>query len=421
MSLAASMTSHATVIGGRYALEAQIGVGGMGVVYRGTDLARGVRVAIKVLHGMHPPDGVAARHMECEARIGRMVRHPNVVAVLDHGQLDGRPYLVMEYVTGRSLRAIAATERISLRRIAVIVSCVLDGARALHRAGFVHGDLKSDNVLVDGDLVKIIDLGLANDSARPDVDVLDHAIAGTPDYIAPELVAGSPKTVASDIYAIGVLLYELLTGSAPFAGGSADQIMHRHVVDAVVPPSRRALVPASLEDVVMRALAKAPAERYPDAAAFAAALDAAACAVDDTECAFDVMIDAPTESCTLSGVVVDRRFAPGTRPPARVRARDVDARISSAVDTASALISEHRLPTAASELEAALAEIADVPATWRLLLPLAALYDRLGDPQRARHTAHLALERAEQTRSEVGRERASALVARLAGRSRSLL
>ena len=275
-----------TILGGRYVLGEQVGQGGMGVVHVAEDLTLVERVAVKLLHAEHAADGIEASNLLREARIGRLIRHPNVVAVIDAGLTDGRPFLVMELIAGCRLREEAARKRTSRWSVIDLVTQILSGLDAIHRAGFVHGDLKSDNVLCgDGPdragVATIIDLGLARSHVN-DAGPLDRrTVSGTPDYIAPEVSMGGDKTVASDLYAVGVILYELLTGSTPFGGGRSIEILLRHTSDAVVPPSVRCpelKISIATERVVLQALAKRPDARFPDARAFAAALDASVAA-----------------------------------------------------------------------------------------------------------------------------------------------
>jgi len=265
---------------GRYVLGEQLGVGGMGAVYEAEDLSRTERVAIKVAHAEQIPAEVVATHMARELRIGRATRHPNLVSVLDGGTETGQPFIVMELAAGQSLGVLAA-EGLSVRRIAAIVDQVLAALEALHEAGFVHGDVKTDNVLVscDGtDFVKVIDLGLACEQGYL-ADGDERVISGTPQYLAPECVQGGAKTVASELYAVGVILYELLTGMSPFAGGTLAEILSRQIEDEIVSPSQRCpelRLALSLERVVMRALERDPNARFASAAEFRAALREAA-------------------------------------------------------------------------------------------------------------------------------------------------
>jgi len=271
------------IVGGRYVLDRVLGAGGMGVVYRAIDQECGTEVAIKLLHRHHANDPRTMRRLGAEGRAGSCVHHPNVVAVLDTGTAaDGTPFIVMELVRGQSLDRLIQTEgQLPLRRATAIVRQILAGLQALHDAGFVHGDVKSGNVLVDSvdgiDTIKLIDLGLAR--SPDEIDPARGRVAsGTPEYMAPEVVRGEGALALSDLYAAGIVCYQLLTGTTPFEGGTAREILRRQLDDVVVPPSLRATdrhIPIALDRVVMRALKKEPSERYATAAAFALALAAA--------------------------------------------------------------------------------------------------------------------------------------------------
>ncbi|MCE9572907.1 MAG: serine/threonine protein kinase, partial [Deltaproteobacteria bacterium] len=275
------------VLAHKYILRALLGDGGMGVVFCAEQPTLERTVAIKLLHRELVADPTIVRRFRDEARAASQLHHPNVVAVIDFGETDdGTPFLVMEHVRGTSLtRIVQATGPLAIRRAAGLVRQILAALDEAHGARVVHGDVKCDNVLVeqlhDGvELVKMVDFGLARCGSDATLSAADGAmvVAGTPEYMAPELIAGGGVTVATDLYATGVILYELVTGSTPFAGGAAGAIMTRHQRDAVVPPSLRRpdrVVAIELERVMMRALAKDPTERYPSASAFATALTAA--------------------------------------------------------------------------------------------------------------------------------------------------
>jgi serine/threonine-protein kinase len=271
------------VIAGRYVLRDVLGVGGMGVVYRASDLAAGRTVAIKLLHPQHIGAAATTPRPGAERLAGGSVHHPNVVAVSDAGVAeDGTPFLVMELVRGVPLDDLVHAEGpFALRRATAIVGQLLAGLQALHDAGFVHGDVKSGNVLVEsfdgGDAVKLIDLGLAR-TPEPIAPNSERLASGTPEYMAPEVVRGDGTVPASDIYGAGVVLYQLLTGTTPFEGGASREILRRHLHDIVVPPSLRCpdrTIPGELERAVMMALEKQPSARHPSATAFAAAIVAA--------------------------------------------------------------------------------------------------------------------------------------------------
>jgi len=271
---------------GRYVLRERIDQGGMGTVFLADQPALERTVAIKVLHAELASHPEHVQRMRLEADAARRVRSPHSVKVFDCRALpDGTPYLVMQHVPGRTLRRFIADQAISLPRAIDLVEQILTALGATHDSGVVHGDVKSDNFLVEsahgGDHVTLIDFGLARvDGApvQPDTEQGEAMVSGTPEYMAPEVVCGEPPIAASDLYGAGVILYELLTGTTPFGGDTAMSIMLKHVQDVVVPPSLRRPdrgIPAALDRVVLRALDKRPGSRFPDAETFARELRAA--------------------------------------------------------------------------------------------------------------------------------------------------
>ena len=278
------------VLDGKYVLRDCIGHGGMGSVFLAEQPALGRTVAIKVLHPELAQCPAHAARIRNEAVAASHVRSSHCLNVIDCSALpDGGSYLVMEYVPGRSLARVIAEEPLPLPRVIELFGQVLAALGAIHTAGVVHADVKSDNFLVESrdgrDHVTMIDFGLARfAAATPDVELEDGEpiVSGTPEYMAPEVVCGEPPVAASDLYGAGVILYELLTGATPFGGGSAVQIMVSHAQDAATPPSLSRTdrnIPVALDLVVMRALEKRPQARFADAAAFADAVRAASAEV----------------------------------------------------------------------------------------------------------------------------------------------
>jgi serine/threonine-protein kinase len=277
------MPSPATpLFDAKYVLREVIGVGGMGQVYAAEDAANGHAVAIKVVHQKLIGDPNFAARLADEARALECVEHHNVVRVIDHGVTPGGlPYLVMPRVNGTPLGAMIETSGpLPFRRIRAIASQLLHGLGAIHRAGLVHGDIKSDNVLVESrrgaDQVTIIDFGLAHSATTPVGLGSRGTLSGTPEYMAPEVIRGEPATIAADLYAVGVVVYEMLTGTTPFTDTTPDAVFARQLGDEVVPPSLRCQdreVPPAFEHVIMRALAKNPAARHANAEMFATAIE----------------------------------------------------------------------------------------------------------------------------------------------------
>ena len=222
----------------RYELGERIAVGGMGSVYAAKDKATGRDVAIKFLHEQHSADpGFVARFRD-EARAAARVKHPNVVEVLDYGRWDDdRYYIAMEYVEGESLRHYIEVHGALPPHDAVeIMLQVTAAVEAAHKEGLVHGDLKPENILIRPDgTAKVVDFGLARAAAPGNVTRSAAALA-TAQYIAPEVVQGHAPTPSSDVYALGVVLYELLTGRPPFSGANAVSVAMQHLNEKPVPP-----------------------------------------------------------------------------------------------------------------------------------------------------------------------------------------
>ncbi len=268
------MNRAGQTIDGRYLVERRLGTGGMADVFACEDLQLGRHVALKVLHEnlAQDPDVVARFRRESQSAAG--LQHPHVVQVFDRGDWDGIPYMAMELVDGVTLKDVIR-DQAPLDPIRSIdqISQVLDALRYAHRRGLVHRDIKPQNVLVgpEGEL-KVADFGIAR--AVDDLQMTQTGmIVGTAHYIAPEQAAGQPVTPSADLYAVGVVLFEMLTGRLPFEGDQPVAVALQHVNDdppavSIVNPS----VPADLEDVVMRALAKSPEQRFGDAEEFIGAL-----------------------------------------------------------------------------------------------------------------------------------------------------
>lgn len=428
----------------QYVLGELLGVGGMGRVFIASHPVR-PRVAIKFLHEALASDAVMVARLREEAEAAQSVRHTNVVRVYDHGMTgDGVPFIAMERYEGVSLGAlIQRTGPLPLLRLRKIATEILAGLGAIHRAGLVHGDIKSDNIIIgDNDRVTIIDFGLARRSGMRATGLDDQMLSGTPEYMAPETIRGEPITPAADLYAVGTILYELLTGTTPFGGGTATAVFERHVHDEIVPPSLRCpdrTIPVSLEAGILRALEKDPSARHLNAELFATAIDRAIPL--DADDSF-IGTERPARSAVSPtrewphGLTVRhvpharRRFAEGTMPRdsapvARHRKavaqaiveRNFDRVIVSCLGLAEVLVGEQRLVAAARELEAAISWLAAEPegdeAIWRLQLTLAAIYDGLGDRDSALRTAVDGRDRAKCVGARTGYVNAQALLRRL--------
>ena len=273
------MVRPGDVICNRYVVREQIGRGGMGIVYLADEPVLARSVAVKILHPRYRDNQLVVAAFREEAVAASRVRHPGCVSIIAHERLsDGTPLIVMEHVPGKPLGRVIAEEQVPLARTIEIVVQILSALDATHASGVVHADVKSDNFLVEsldgGDHVTMIDFGLARLDGTA---VLDGLVSGTPEYMAPEVIRGCAPTPCSDLYSVGVILYEILTGTTPFAGGKTADVLARQLQVVVVPPSMRAPergLPRSIDEVVQRALAKEPAERFADATEMSRALRA---------------------------------------------------------------------------------------------------------------------------------------------------
>jgi serine/threonine protein kinase len=266
-----SAIAPGAVLRQRYSLESEIGSGGMGVVYRATDLELKREVAVKVLSG--PPSSEASQRLIREARAAAALNHPHIISVYDVGEFEGRPFFVMELVEGPSLSKAPPVSLSIVLEIASQICAALDHA---HTNNIVHRDLKPDNILLtalgDAPRIKLADLGLALPGYGARISRAG-LIVGTASYMAPEQALGQSVDGRADLYALGVLLYELTTGRLPFVGDDPLTVISQHVHAAVVPPRMlRSDLPPRLEAVILRLLEKNPANRFASAKEVRAAL-----------------------------------------------------------------------------------------------------------------------------------------------------
>jgi eukaryotic-like serine/threonine-protein kinase len=260
--------SAQTVVAGRYRVEGALGHGGMASVLRARDDELDRPVAIKLLDEHLARDASVRTRFLREARLSAALAHPNVVSVFDAGEEDGRPYIVMECVEGRTLADLLADRgRVPWQEAVRLALQVCAGLEHAHRAGLVHRDVKPQNLLLreDGTL-KIADFGIARAAEQTRLTQAG-TILGTAAYLSPEQAAGDEVTAAADVYALGAVLYELLTGRTPYTFETLAELAHRQAVEPVEPIRELAPdVPAAVEDVVMRCLARNPAYRPASAA-----------------------------------------------------------------------------------------------------------------------------------------------------------
>jgi len=265
--------TDADVLGGRYTLLAVLGTGGMATVWRARDEMLGREVAIKVLSPQHATDPEFLARFEREARHAAAVSHPRLVTVFDCGVADGTPFIVMELVAGRTLRQVLdETGALPPGQAVTVAAAVCEGLAAAHAAGLVHRDITPANITANGGEVKILDFGIARaDGAR--AATATGTVLGTAAYLSPEQASGQPAGPQSDLYSLGCVLFEMLTGRPPFTADSAVGLAYRQVHDDPGPPSAlRPGLPAGLDHIVALLLAKDPAARPPSAAAARAGL-----------------------------------------------------------------------------------------------------------------------------------------------------
>lgn len=255
-----------------YRIEGVVARSGMASIFRATDLNDGKQVAIKVPHEEMECDPVLFERFQREGDIGKMMNHPGVMKVYDN-EKRSRVYMVMEWVDGRLLRQIMNEQRPMPEERAIQIAINVLGALShIHSRGVAHRDLKPENIMVDDqDRVKLIDFGIAlkSDARRLTFAKLSQ-VMGTPDYISPEQVKGKRGDGRSDIYAMGVMLYEMLTGKVPFSGNNAFAIMNDRVLNNPVPPRAvNSQISPELQEILYRALEREPANRYKNAEEFA--------------------------------------------------------------------------------------------------------------------------------------------------------
>jgi serine/threonine-protein kinase len=262
-----------TIIDGRYKVISRVGSGGMADVYLAEDQLLGRQVAVKLLHHHFAEDQEFVERFRREASSAAGLSHQNIVGIFDRGEWQGTYYIAMEYVAGRSLKTTVREQGALDPVLAIdIVVQILRAARFAHRRGVIHRDLKPHNVIIDEEgRARVTDFGIARAGASD--MTLTGSIMGTAQYLSPEQAQGHVVSGASDLYSIGVILYELLSGVVPFEGETAVAIAFKQVSAEPRPPSAvNPAVPPALDAIVLRALAKDPAQRYADADEFIAAL-----------------------------------------------------------------------------------------------------------------------------------------------------
>ncbi|MFL5798161.1 MAG: Stk1 family PASTA domain-containing Ser/Thr kinase [Actinomycetota bacterium] len=261
------MSIPTALIGGRYRPKAVVGRGGMAQVYQGTDTVLNRTVAIKVLGPQYASDDGFVQRFRREAQAAARLNHPNVVSVYDTGSDGPVHYIVMEYVPGRTLAEVLKAEGHLLpERAAEVTAQVASALSFAHAAGIVHRDVKPANIMItpQGE-VKVMDFGIAR-AVSTETLTQTATVLGTASYLSPEQAQGEPVDARSDIYSLGVVAYEMLTGSPPFQADSPVAVAYKHVREAPTRPTEVVPgIPADLEAIVLKAMAKNPANRYASA------------------------------------------------------------------------------------------------------------------------------------------------------------
>ncbi|MBI5531536.1 MAG: protein kinase [Deltaproteobacteria bacterium] len=307
-----------TTLPGGYVILELIGIGGMGRVYRAEQTALGRTVAVKIVHPHLLGDESASARFITEARTASRLNHPNSVAVIDFGKNDsGQLYLVMEYLRGRDLaRVVYEDGPLPFRRIIDILRQTLAALSEAHHIGIIHRDLKPENIVIEpmrtgGDFVKVVDFGLAKmlTGAKGPAITSVGIVCGTPDYMAPEQGRGDTIDARSDLYAVGVILFQLLTGRLPFVADSPTQVVLMHLT--VPPPDPRQIAPdrdisASLAMVTLSALSKDPKDRYQTSDAFSEALQSVKLQLDSLPPRVSVPPETDSIRCPECGAVLPR-------------------------------------------------------------------------------------------------------------------
>ncbi len=299
------------LIAGRYELEELLGTGGMSTVFRARDAQLGRRVAIKILHEWYGDDPESVERFRREARAVAQLSHPNIVTVIDRGEDEGRQYIVFEHVEGENLKEfVQRSGRLPVRRALELAVAVADGLAFAHGRGLVHRDVKPQNVLLSSEgEVKVTDFGIARSLDVEHGVTQTGTVLGTGEYLAPEQASGRPVSPATDVYSLGVVLWELLAGDVPFVGENFVAVAMRHVNEPV--PSlreRRPDVSPRLAAAVERALAKDPARRFPSMTGLARELRACLAELEGE-------VPQPEDDAALTLIT------PPPRAPARVRRR----------------------------------------------------------------------------------------------------
>ncbi len=253
------------LLNNRYQLLEKLGSGGMSDVFRARDLMLERSVAIKVLHENYSDDNAFQQRFRQEARAAANLSHPNIVTVHDFGLDHGQLFIVMEYIPGKDLKTLLRQRgRFSVEETIPLMVQACAGIGYAHRAGLVHCDVKPHNMIVTPDArLKVTDFGIARALSTITPDEKADVVWGSPQYFAPEQAAGEAPSPASDVYSLGVVLYEMLTGALPFNAPTSEELARMHLQEAPIPPSEYVPdIPPALEQIILKVLSKEPSARY---------------------------------------------------------------------------------------------------------------------------------------------------------------
>lgn len=254
-----------TILDGQYRIDTKIGSGGMAVVYRGTDLVSQKAVAIKMMRQEESVDPDMVHRFDAEEKALRMLQHPHIVRTFSSGESAGHRYIVMEYVNGETLKErIARAGHLSVGESVRYALQILDALAHSHSQGVLHRDIKPHNILLDLEgNAKLADFGLARASMKDTMTFAGQSVLGSVHYFSPEQAQGTATTAQTDIYSMGILLYEMVTGQLPFEGDSVVSVALKHLQeDPLAPSSICEEVPRSIEEIILKAIQKDPKLRY---------------------------------------------------------------------------------------------------------------------------------------------------------------
>lgn len=320
-----------TLLNGRYALVAQQGSGGMSVIYKAIDRALGRTVAVKILRPSLTQDPAFLDKFRMEARSVANLSHPNIVTIHDVGSDGPTHYIVMEMVEGTDLKKIIKSQgALPLDRALNLGIQICDGIGYAHRSGLVHADVKPQNVLVTPeDMVKVTDFGIAQALSDTQPRQKQDVVWGSPHYFSPEQARGEPPDPAADVYAIGIVLFEMLSGELPYAGANQQDLALAHIRERVpMVTERNPLVPESLAKIVFKAMSKEPQGRYREADQLGQVLRTIKGRSRDVT-SISQQVPPKPQPAPRHGSQPDRRLE-GYVPPAPVSNSDVTAKYSSA-------------------------------------------------------------------------------------------